>query len=143
MARTRERRSEYRYRDADASAAEPTRKRSRPRAAANRFDIRRLIGGLFLLYGVDAHRRWASSAPHHVKTKAAAINIDLWTGMGMLVFGALMVFWALARPVTPEPPETRGQGSGRDPARTGAPDGPVRLRGQPRHAGARGGLSAC
>jgi hypothetical protein len=31
----------------------------------------------------------------------------------MLVFGALMIFWALSRPVMPEPPETRGQGSGR------------------------------
>jgi hypothetical protein len=24
-----------------------------------------------------------------------------------------MIFWALARPVAPEPPESRGQGSGR------------------------------
>ncbi len=31
----------------------------------------------------------------------------------MLVFGALMVFWALSRPTMPEPPETRGEGSGR------------------------------
>ena len=28
-------------------------------------------------------------------------------------FVALMIFWALSRPVMPEPPETRGQGSGR------------------------------
>ncbi len=50
---------------------------------------------------------------HAVKTKAAGINIDLWTGIGMLVFGALMVFWALAKPVMPEPEATRGEGSGR------------------------------
>jgi hypothetical protein len=31
----------------------------------------------------------------------------------MLIFGALMIAWALWRPVLPEPPETRGQGSGR------------------------------
>ncbi len=37
-------------------------------------------------------------------------RIDLWTGLGMLVFGGLMIFWALARPVAPEP---RGEGSGR------------------------------
>jgi hypothetical protein len=47
------------------------------------------------------------------KTKAAGINIDLWTGIGILIFAGLMIFWALARPVAPEPPEIRGQGSGR------------------------------
>jgi hypothetical protein len=50
---------------------------------------------------------------HHVKTKAAGININLWTGLGMLIFGGLMIFWALSRPVALEPPETRGEGSGR------------------------------
>ncbi len=79
---------------------------------ANRFDIRRLIGGLFILYGVIMTILGIVGS-HHIKTKAAGINIDLWTGLGMLVFGGLMLFWALARPVMPEPPETRGQGSGR------------------------------
>ncbi len=80
--------------------------------AANRFDIRRLIGALFILYGVIlvAMGIFGSST---VKHKAAGVNVDLWTGLGMLVFGALMVFWALYRPTVPEPPETRGQGSGR------------------------------
>jgi hypothetical protein len=49
----------------------------------------------------------------HVKHKAAGINVDLWTGLGMLVFAALMLFWAFRKPVMPEPPETRGEGSGR------------------------------
>ncbi len=80
--------------------------------AANRFDIRRLIGGLFLLYGVVLTIIGLVGSSH-VKNKAAGINIDLWTGIGMLVFGALMIFWALYRPVMPEPPEERGRGSGR------------------------------
>jgi hypothetical protein len=80
--------------------------------AANRFDIRRLIGGLFLLYGVVLTIAGIVGSSH-VKHKAAGINIDLWTGIGLLVFGGLMIFWALSRPVMPEPPETRGQGSGR------------------------------
>jgi hypothetical protein len=80
--------------------------------AANRFDIRRLIGGLFILYGAILVVIGIVGS-HHVKTKAAGINVDLWTGLAMLVFGALMVFWALARPTMPEPPQTRGQGSGR------------------------------
>ncbi|MBV8998071.1 MAG: hypothetical protein JO304_03360, partial [Solirubrobacterales bacterium] len=40
-------------------------------------------------------------------------NINLWTGLAMLVFAGLMIFWALSRPTMPEPPEKRGQGSGR------------------------------
>jgi hypothetical protein len=80
--------------------------------AANRFDIRRLIGGLFALYGVTLTVLGIVGSTH-VKNKAAGINIDLWTGIGMLIFAVLMIGWALARPVMPEPPETRGEGSGR------------------------------
>src|SRR5947209_7646377 len=89
----------------DAAEVQATR-------AANRFDIRRIIGALFVLYGVmlivvgivgDAH----------VKNKADGININLYAGIGMLIFGVLMVFWGVTRPVQPEPEETRGEGSGR------------------------------
>ena len=80
--------------------------------AANRFDIRRLIGGLFTVYGLIVLIVGIVGS-EHVKHKAAGININLWSGIGMLVFAALMIFWALARPVAPEPPETRGEGSGR------------------------------
>jgi hypothetical protein len=77
---------------------------------ANRFDIRRIIGGVFyatVLIGTGI------VGSDEVKNKAAGLNVDLWTGLGMLVVGALMIFWALARPVAPEPSETRGRGSGR------------------------------
>jgi hypothetical protein len=80
--------------------------------AANRFDIRRIIGGVFVLYGVILIVIGIVGS-HAVKTKADGININLWAGIGMLIFGILMVVWALARPVAPEPPETRGEGSGR------------------------------
>ena len=79
---------------------------------ANRFDIRRLIGGLFLVYGVVLLIVGIVGSSH-VKNKAAGININLWTGIGLLVFAFLMIAWALLRPVRPEPPETRGRGSGR------------------------------
>ncbi|MFZ0040972.1 MAG: hypothetical protein WAK93_06685 [Solirubrobacteraceae bacterium] len=80
--------------------------------AANRFDIRRIIGGVFVIYSLILIALGIFGS-HHVKTKAAGINVDLWTGLGMLIFGALMIFWALYRPTQPEPPETRGEGSGR------------------------------
>jgi hypothetical protein len=78
--------------DVDAAAA---------RKAANRFDIRRIIGGLFLLYGVILTVVGIVGSEAD-KNKAAGINVNLWTGLGMLVFGALMVTWALTRPVEPD-----------------------------------------
>jgi Na+/pantothenate symporter len=73
-------------------------------------------------YGIPAvHCYWIGAVPAMIFlglfmmpfNKAAGINIDVWTGLTTLVFGGLMIFWALARPVAPEPPESRGQGSGR------------------------------
>src|ERR1700722_8455885 len=75
--------------------------------AANRFDIRRLIGAVFILYGVILVVLGIVGS-HHIKTKAAGININLWTGLGMLVFGALMVSWALWRPTVPKPAKMAG-----------------------------------
>jgi hypothetical protein len=89
----------------DEDEAEAVRK-------ANMFDIRRLIGGLFAIYGVILLVLGLVGS-HTVKHKAHDINIDLWTGIGMLVFAAFMIAWGFLRPVMPEPPETRGQGSGR------------------------------
>jgi hypothetical protein len=72
--------------------------------AANRFDIRRIIGGLFLLYGAILVIVGVAGSDA-VKNKAAGINVNLWTGLGMLVFGALMLAWALSRPAAREVPE--------------------------------------
>jgi len=79
---------------------------------ANRFDIRRIIGGVFLLYGTILVVVGIVGS-HAVKNKAAGINVNLYTGIAMLVVGVLMMVWAFTRPVVPEPPETRGEGSGR------------------------------
>jgi hypothetical protein len=89
----------------DEDEAEAVRK-------ANLFDIRRLIGGLFVVYGVILVVLGIAGS-HAVKHKAAGINIDLWSGIGILIFAAFMIAWAFLRPIEPEPEETRGQGSGR------------------------------
>jgi hypothetical protein len=78
---------------------------------ANRFDIRRIIAGVFTVYGLVLLALGVFGA-QHIKDKASGINVDLWTGAGMLVVGAAMLAWALLRPVRPEPREMRGQGSG-------------------------------
>jgi hypothetical protein len=83
--------------DGDADLDEVTAAR-----AANRFDIRRIIGGLFVVYGAMLVVVGIVGSDA-VKNKADGININLWTGLGMLVFGALMIFWALARPAARVP----------------------------------------
>jgi len=72
--------------------------------AANRFDIRRIIGGLFIVYALILVVVGVVGSAAD-KNKAAGINVNLWTGLGMLVVGLLMVAWALLRPVVPHPPE--------------------------------------
>jgi NADH:ubiquinone oxidoreductase subunit 6 (subunit J) len=74
---------------------------------ANRFDIRRIIGAVFVVYGVILTVVGIVGS-HAVKTKAEGVNINLWTGLAMLAFGVLMFAWAVWRPVA----ET-GKGSGR------------------------------
>jgi xanthine/uracil/vitamin C permease (AzgA family) len=71
------------------------------RKAANRFDLRRIIGGVFLVYGVILTVVGIIGSEAE-KSKAAGINVNLWTGLAMLVVGALMVAWALMRPVEPD-----------------------------------------
>lgn len=73
------------------------------RKAANRFDLRRIIGGVFLIYGVILTVVGIIGSDE-VKNKAAGINVNLWTGLAMLVVGAMMVAWALMRPVEPSAP---------------------------------------
>ena len=70
------------------------------RKAANRFDIRRIIGGVFLVYGLILGVVGIIGSDA-VKNKAAGVNVNLWTGLAMLVVGAMMVAWALLRPVEP------------------------------------------
>jgi len=66
--------------------------------AANLFDLRRIIGGLFTAWGVllVLLGLLQSSAEQH---RAAGININLWGGVGMLALGLLFLLWAFTRPL--------------------------------------------
>ncbi|MGK5631651.1 hypothetical protein [Streptomyces sp. URMC 123] len=70
--------------------------------AARLFDIRRIIGGLFVVYGVIVTVT-GLVATHAEIEKAQGININLWAGLGMLVFGLLFLLWLKLSP-TPPPP---------------------------------------
>src|ERR1700712_776947 len=72
-------------------------------AASKLFDIRLLIGGLFLVYGVLLTVDGFFTSDKE-RAKAAGININLWLGLGMLALGLLFVLWLRLRPLQrPEP----------------------------------------
>jgi hypothetical protein len=70
----------------------------RAMAAANLFDLRRIIGGLFIVYGLLLTILGATDSDAVIR-RAAGININLVAGLGMLAFGALMLLWAFTRPL--------------------------------------------
>ena len=83
-----------------------------PKSAASRlFDLRSMIGGLFVLYGLMLTIAGFTTS-HAELTKAANININLWMGIGMLVIGLIFVAWWRLRPLQREQPSTGGADTG-------------------------------
>ncbi|MFI7009862.1 hypothetical protein [Streptomyces sp. NPDC050145] len=72
--------------------------------AARLFDIRRIIGGLFALYGVIVTIAGITASDADLK-KAEGININLWTGLGMLALGLFFLVWLKLRPTAPPTPD--------------------------------------
>ena len=70
-------------------------------AAAKLFDIRIMIGGLFVVYGVMLTVAGFFTTDAEL-AKAADINMNLWLGLGMLVLGVLFLVWAKVNPNRPE-----------------------------------------
>lgn len=72
-------------------------------AAARLFDVRRVIGGLFVLYGVLVGAAGLFDSSEEID-KAQGVRINLWAGLGMLALGALFLLWQWLRPA--EPPKS-------------------------------------
>ena len=68
-----------------------------PAAKARLFDVRRIIGGLFVIYGVLVGTMGLLDSPAQID-KAQGVNINLWAGIGMFVLGALFLLWLWLRP---------------------------------------------
>jgi hypothetical protein len=65
---------------------------------ASLFDVRNIIGALMFLYGLILFvASFATSDAD--KAKADGVNANLWVGLALLVFGALMMVWAFTRPI--------------------------------------------
>jgi hypothetical protein len=81
----------------------------------NLFDLRRIIGGLFIVYGLLLFVLGLFDSQEEID-KAAGVNINLWAGLGMLVFGLLMFAWALTRPLSEEIGSDQARGEPGDDA---------------------------
>lgn len=72
-------------------------------AAASLFDLRTVIAILFAFYGIvltimgfiDGEKELA---------KAGGIDVNLWTGIGMLILAIVFVLWARAKPLGADAP---------------------------------------
>jgi hypothetical protein len=80
-------------------AEEP--KSSRAEHAANLFDLRRIIGFLFVAWGILLTVLGLTESDAEI-AKAADVNINLIAGLGMLAFGLLFLLWAFTRPLGEE-----------------------------------------
>jgi len=74
---------------------------SRSARAANLFDLRRMIGGLFLVYGLILLVLGLGASDQEID-KAAGVNLNLWVGVSMLALAALFLLWAFTRPLSEE-----------------------------------------
>lgn len=84
-------------------------------SAARLFDVRRVIGGLFVVYGVIVTIAGITASDADI-AKAQGININLWAGIGMLVLGLLFLLWMrLSPPPPPPPPEKTPEPGSRRP----------------------------
>ncbi|MFC7343445.1 hypothetical protein [Saccharopolyspora griseoalba] len=68
--------------------------------ASKLFDIRAVIGGLFAFYGVLIGLIGVFASEADIQ-KAQGVNINLWTGVSMLVVGGLFFLWWKLRPLRP------------------------------------------
>ncbi|GAA2240889.1 hypothetical protein GCM10010145_03390 [Streptomyces ruber] len=78
--------------------------------AARLFDIRRIIGGLFVVYGVIVTIAGLFASDADLE-KAQDVNINLWTGLAMLVLGLFFLGWMWLRPIKQAPVPPPGEGA--------------------------------
>jgi hypothetical protein len=90
--------SDDRLRDEEREAAKVSP------SAARLFDVRRVIGGLFTVYGAIVSVVGLLDSGSAL-TKAHGVRINLWVGLAMLALGLLFLIWQWARPVRLGPEE--------------------------------------
>lgn len=103
--------SDYSESDAQRQVSDLEKKSA---TAARLFDIRRIIGGLFVIYGIIVTIAGITASDADL-AKAGDININLWTGLGMLALGLFFLAWLWLRPLPAPVPESPAENE--DPAK--------------------------
>ncbi len=67
------------------------------------FDIRTIIAMLLGVYGVVLILVGAVGTDDAEIDRSAGVNVNLWTGIGLIVVAGLFVAWARLRPVVVDP----------------------------------------
>jgi hypothetical protein len=91
--------------------ASETDTRTDEHRAATLFDIRRIIGGLFLLYGIVLTVMGFGASDADLK-RAAGVNVNLSVGIALLIIASLFIAWALLRPLGRELEEAEAEAEG-------------------------------
>ena len=77
-------------------------------AAARLFDVRRVIGGLFVVYGLIVTLLGIFDNQSEID-KAEGVRINLWMGLAMLALGGLFLLWLWLNPTkVPEDSQPAG-----------------------------------
>jgi hypothetical protein len=73
-------------------------------AASSLFDLRTVIAVLFAFYGIVLTIMGIVSGSPQDTAKSGGIDLNLWTGIAMLILAALFIVWARMKPLHPEVP---------------------------------------
>lgn len=90
-----------------SSAAGSSQPGSEPDAVPKRkpldvvFDLRGIIAVLFTIYGVVCLIWGIAFTDSSELARSGGENVNLWAGVSMLVFAALMWLWAITKPELP------------------------------------------
>jgi len=74
---------------------------SQDSSAADKLDVRRFIAALLGIYGIILFVLGLGASDAEI-AKAADTNINLWTGIALLIVAAIFVVWAVLRPLSRE-----------------------------------------
>jgi len=83
--------------------SEETEDQKKVSAAARLFDVRRVIGGLFVVYGVIVTLLGIFDSSAEIE-KAQGVRINLWMGLAMLALGGFFLLWLRLSPTEVRPP---------------------------------------
>jgi hypothetical protein len=84
-------------------------------AAARLFDVRRVIGLLFVVYGLIVGLLGIFDSASEID-KAQGVRINLWMGLAMLALGGFFLLWQKLRPTRPPTPEELAEAEDRPPS---------------------------